>query len=74
LFKHSASSRTLSKCISQSDGVALLREIHSGICANHTGSSTLVGKAFRSGFYWPTALADAHHIVKKCTGCQFFAK
>ncbi|XP_039855390.1 uncharacterized protein LOC120713507 [Panicum virgatum] len=54
LFRHSASSGTLSKCISQSDGVRLLSEIHSGICKNHTGASTLVGKAFRSGFYWPT--------------------
>ena len=54
LFRHSASSGTLSKCISQQDGVRLLGEIHSGICGNHAGASTLVGKAFRSGFYWPT--------------------
>jgi hypothetical protein len=33
-----------------------------------------VGKAFRSGFYWTTALADAHDIIKKCMGCHFFAK
>jgi len=59
LFRHSASSGPLSKCISQQDGVRLLGEIHSGICGNHTGASTLVVKAFRSGFYWPTALADA---------------
>ncbi|RLN28929.1 hypothetical protein C2845_PM05G37420 [Panicum miliaceum] len=34
----------------------------------------MVGKAFRSGFYWPTTLADAHDIVKRCPGCQFFAR
>ena len=51
LFRHSASSETLSKCISQQDGVRLLGEIHSRSCGNHTGASTLVGKAFRSGFY-----------------------
>ena len=28
-----------------------------------------MGKAFRSGFYWPTALADALNIVR-----QFFSK
>ena len=54
LCRQSASSGTLSKCISQSDGVRLLSEIHSGICGNHAGAYTLVGKAFRSGFYWPT--------------------
>ncbi|XP_039787561.1 uncharacterized protein LOC120653992 [Panicum virgatum] len=59
LFRHSASSGTLSKYISQQDRVRLLGEIHSGICGNHAGASTLVGKAFTSGFYWPTALVDA---------------
>jgi len=74
LFRHSASSGTLSKCIFQQDRVQLLDEIHSGICGNHAGASTLVGKAFRSGFYWPTALADAQAIVKRCPWCQFFSK
>ena len=51
LFTHSASSGTLSRRISQQDGVLLLGEIHSGIYGNHAGASTLVGEAFRSGFY-----------------------
>ena len=25
------------------------------------------------GFYWPTALADANHLVRHCNGCQRFA-
>jgi hypothetical protein len=33
-----------------------------------------VGKAYRSSFYWPTALADAQDLVWHCKGCQFFAK
>jgi hypothetical protein len=36
--------------------------------------STLVGKAFRHGFYWPTALQEAAEIVKSCKACQFHAK
>jgi hypothetical protein len=32
-----------------------------------------VAKAFRHGFYWPTALRDAEELVKKCNGCQRFA-
>ena len=59
LFRHSTSSGTLCKYVAQDEGVQLLSDIHSGICGNHTGASTLVGKAFRSGFYWPMALADA---------------
>jgi hypothetical protein len=32
-----------------------------------------VGNAFRQGFYWPTAVADANEIVRTCEGCQFYA-
>ena len=28
-----------------------LREIHEGVCGNHAASRTLVGKAYRSGFF-----------------------
>jgi hypothetical protein len=28
-----------------------------------------VGKAFQQAFYWPTTLADAEELVKKCHGC-----
>jgi transposase InsO family protein len=34
----------------------------------------LVGKAFRHGFYWPTALQDAIELVKTCKACQFHTK
>src|SRR6185437_16791767 len=73
LFRHSSSLGTLCKCITQDEGVRLLSNIHSGICGNHAGTSTLVGKAFRSGFYGPTALANAQAIVRRCPGCQFFS-
>jgi hypothetical protein len=33
-----------------------------------------VGNAFRQGFYWPTATADASEIVRTCEGCQFYAR
>jgi hypothetical protein len=44
------------------------------VCGNHAASRTLVGKAFRSGFYWSTALADAEALVCRCTNRQFFSK
>jgi hypothetical protein len=34
----------------------------------------MVSKAFRHGFYWPTALQDAADMVKSCKACQFHAK
>ena len=31
-------------------------------------------KAFRHGFYWLTAHADAEDLVSKCDGCQKFSR
>jgi ribonuclease HI len=61
-------------CITQEEGHELLMEIHGGECGSHSSSRTLVGKAFRHGFYWPTALQDAAEMVKSCKACQFHAK
>jgi transposase InsO family protein len=33
-----------------------------------------VGNAFRQGFYWPIAVADASEIVRTCEGCQFYTR
>jgi hypothetical protein len=62
------------KCILRSEGLRLLQGIHGGECGNYAASANLVGKAFRSGFYWTTALADAQDLVRRCKGSQFFAK
>jgi hypothetical protein len=61
-------------CITWEEGCELLTEVHGGECGNHTPSRTLVGKTFRHGFYWPTALQDAIKLVKTCRACQFHAK
>jgi ribonuclease HI len=44
------------KCISSHQGQELLRDIHAGECGHHASASTLAAKAYRSGFYWPSAL------------------
>jgi transposase InsO family protein len=45
-----------------------------GFAATTPQPRTLVGNAFRQGFYWPTAVADASEIVRTCKGCQFYAR
>jgi hypothetical protein len=57
------------KCIHSATGRQLLEEIHAGQCGIHATSKTLVGKAFRSGFYWPTAKKDTTDLVQKCEAC-----
>jgi hypothetical protein len=64
----------LMRCITHGEGCELLTDIHGGKCGNHASSRTLVGKAFRHGFCWPTALQDAVELVKTCRACRFRAK
>jgi hypothetical protein len=73
LYKHGAAG-ILMRSILGDQGRELLQEIHAGTYDRHTGLRTLVGKAFRQGFYWPTAVADSKDIMRRCEGCQFYAR
>jgi hypothetical protein len=73
LYKRSTSG-ILQKCIPRDQGQQLLLKVHAGVCGHHAAPRTLVGKAFRQGFYWPTAVADAEHVVHTCEGCQYYAR
>jgi ribonuclease HI len=73
LYRRGASSGVLMKCVLREEGKGILEEIHKGVCGNHASSRTLVSKAFRRAFYWPTALGD-EELVRRCQGCQYFAK
>jgi ribonuclease HI len=68
LYRQGASSGVLMKCIPREEGKGILEDIHKGVCGNHASSSTLVSKAFRRVFYWPTVLGDAEELVRRCQG------
>jgi hypothetical protein len=55
LYRHGVNG-VLMRCITSEEGCELLIEVHEGECGNHASSRTLVGKAFRHRFYWPTTL------------------
>ncbi|XP_037410766.1 uncharacterized protein LOC119274211 [Triticum dicoccoides] len=61
------------RCMELEKGMEILIDIHQGECGHHAASRALVAKAFRHGFFWPTALDDAKELVKKCKGCQKFS-
>src|SRR4051812_45096561 len=54
LYKKSTTG-VLQRCISEEEGRQLLAEIHAGLDGHHAAARALVSKAFRTGFYWPTA-------------------
>jgi hypothetical protein len=62
LYRKAASTGVLMKCILRSEGLHLLAEIHGSECGCHATSANLVGKAYRSRFYWPTAMTNTKDL------------
>ena len=58
------------RCASSEEANYVLREIHKGICGNHTGARSLARKVLRARYYKPTLQKDAYDIVKACDKCQ----
>ena len=42
------------KCLGPEEAEYIMREVHEGICGNHSGAQSLVHKLIRAGYYWPT--------------------
>ncbi|GJZ13434.1 reverse transcriptase domain-containing protein [Tanacetum coccineum] len=41
-----------------------------GSCSMHAGTRSVVAKALRIGYYWPTMHKDARALIKACQECQ----
>jgi ribonuclease HI len=66
-------SRPHLRCLSPEEANYVIREVHEGICGNHSGARSLAHKLTRAGYYWPSLLHDATQYVKACDKCQRFA-
>ncbi|XP_024039207.1 uncharacterized protein LOC112097847 [Citrus clementina] len=64
----------LLRCVNDEEADYVLREIHEGICGNHSGARTLAFKALRQGYFWPTMHQDAKKMAKNCKTCQSFSE
>jgi hypothetical protein len=60
------------KCITEAEGIELLREVHRGICGSHSVPRALAAKVIRQGFYWPTIVCEANQVTRSCEACQKF--
>ena len=72
LYKRSFS-RPYLRCLTHDEADYVMREVHEGICGNHSGAQSLVHKLIRAGYYWPTMLKDAQAYIKACDKCQRFS-
>ena len=57
------------RCLSHEEANYVMREVHEGICGNHSRALSLVHKLIRAGYYWPTMLKDVQAYVKACDKC-----
>nr|GFB79249.1 reverse transcriptase domain-containing protein [Tanacetum cinerariifolium] len=48
----------------------VMRKIHEGSCSMHAGPRSVVAKAIRLGYFWPTMHKDAQDMIRKCSDCQ----
>jgi hypothetical protein len=48
------------KLLTETEGIQILREVHSGTCGSHSGPRALAAKVIRQGFYWPTIICTAN--------------
>ncbi|GJY54770.1 reverse transcriptase domain-containing protein, partial [Tanacetum coccineum] len=58
------------RCVGLLQANYVLREIHEGSCSMHARPRSLVAKALRLGYYWPTMHTDARNLIRECSNCQ----
>jgi hypothetical protein len=61
------------KCVTETEGVQILREVHSGTCGSHKGPMALAAKVIRQGFYWPAMICATNRVTRSCEACQKFS-
>ena len=66
-------SRPYLRCLGNEKADYVMREVHEGICGNHSGSRSLVHKLVQARYYWPTMQKDVEAYVKTCDKCQRFS-
>nr|GEU64142.1 reverse transcriptase domain-containing protein [Tanacetum cinerariifolium] len=58
------------RCVGPLQADYVMREIHKGSCSMYAGPRSVVAKAIRLGYYWPTMHKDARDMIRKCNDCQ----
>jgi hypothetical protein len=58
--------------MTKTEGIQILREVHSGTCGSHLGPRALVAKVIRQGFYWLAIICTANQVARSCEACQKF--
>ena len=63
-------SRLYLRCLCHKEADYVMREVHKGICGNHSGARSLVHKLVRARYYCPTMLKDAQFMLRLATSVK----
>nr|GEX69005.1 reverse transcriptase domain-containing protein [Tanacetum cinerariifolium] len=58
------------RCVGPLQVEYVMKEIHEGSCSMHAGPRSVVAKAIRLGYFWPTMHKDAQDMIRRCSDCQ----
>jgi hypothetical protein len=65
-------SQPMLKCVTKTEDIQILREVHSGTCGSHSGPRALAAKVIRQGFYWPAIICAANRVTRSCEHARSF--
>ncbi|XP_071739687.1 uncharacterized protein [Rutidosis leptorrhynchoides] len=69
LYRKSFSGPNLRRLTPQ-QAIDVVKEMHEGLCAQHSGYRTIVGRIMRQGYYWQSIYKDTADVIKTCDACQ----
>ncbi|XP_059663785.1 uncharacterized protein LOC132309497 [Cornus florida] len=58
------------KCLSPTEALVVLKQIHDGDCGNHSGGKSLTHKVLTQGYFWPYLARNAEEYTRRCDKCQ----
>nr|GEZ54213.1 reverse transcriptase domain-containing protein [Tanacetum cinerariifolium] len=58
------------RCVGPFQDNYVIRETHEGSCSMHAGTRSVMAKALRTGYNWPTMHRDARTLIRACQDCQ----
>ncbi|XP_071698620.1 uncharacterized protein [Rutidosis leptorrhynchoides] len=57
------------RCLNPTQAESIIREVHEGMCALHSGHKTVASKIMRLRYYWPSMYRDAAEESKQGWDC-----
>ncbi|XP_013634263.1 PREDICTED: uncharacterized protein LOC106339939 [Brassica oleracea var. oleracea] len=58
------------RCVTLREAARFLVELHEGDCGSHSSGRSLVLRAKRARYYWPTMAEDTNQKARLCDKCQ----